>query len=527
MNDRYGLRTIAVVAGVCLCQLLTNCSSIPPSFSGAPNDCWPMGTSGNQVPSSSAPKCGSQSAGTPVVQPDNQTRGTDIVKATELSDGTFVGIALSGGGSRAANFSAAVLYYLKEAAIFDPAHAAIISSVSGGSLTAAYFAVYGDAGLITVKQKMFQDFQSSWEARWFYPGNVVRYWFTPMSRTDIMAGVFDEKLLGGKWVTYGDLPGTMPKIVLNSTSAMQNRFSFTDTSFNRLYARLGDFPIAYAAAASAAFPAAFSSVALRDYSPSNGSPLSSESRDSYVHVFDGGPSDNLGVDAIQQGILTVGRKTTAKSCLMIIVDAYPDESDEEPHTPDTRGLFGRLIDQNAMWAMDTLLTQRRLDTLRELDYWNNSQTSGSSFSVNSPLKVRNLVSGKPAILNTDPPGNRSVWVADIQNSRNVCTIWHLTFDHLPILSRDDSFSRTEPALPEKMVRIATIANSTPTLFYLKPYRNLDSATVQNAIFCAAKILVTKDQQALDRVRQIVGANASGDQSEFGNDDVCDKSFDYQ
>ena len=54
-------------------------------------------------------------------------------------DGMFVGLALSGGGSRAATFSSAVMLELKKRGILQ--HVDFISSVSGGSLPAASYAL--------------------------------------------------------------------------------------------------------------------------------------------------------------------------------------------------------------------------------------------------------------------------------------------------------------------------------------------------------------------------------------------------
>src|SRR5882672_8848104 len=67
------------------------------------------------------------------------TRATMVgLTPTQLPKGVFVGIAMSGGGSRAANFSSAVLLQLDELGILPKA--AAISSVSGSSLTNAYYA---------------------------------------------------------------------------------------------------------------------------------------------------------------------------------------------------------------------------------------------------------------------------------------------------------------------------------------------------------------------------------------------------
>src|SRR2546425_7415806 len=73
-------------------------------------------------------------------------RGKDATPATaaswaigeeETKDGRFIGLALSGGGSRSANFSAAVMLELQRLGILEQVD--VISAVSGGALTAAYY----------------------------------------------------------------------------------------------------------------------------------------------------------------------------------------------------------------------------------------------------------------------------------------------------------------------------------------------------------------------------------------------------
>src|SRR3954462_14934632 len=58
------------------------------------------------------------------------------------NDGYFVGIAISGGGTRSANFSAACMFQLQRLGLLQRAD--YISSVSGGSLTAAYYCLCDD-----------------------------------------------------------------------------------------------------------------------------------------------------------------------------------------------------------------------------------------------------------------------------------------------------------------------------------------------------------------------------------------------
>ncbi|MBK7464265.1 MAG: patatin-like phospholipase family protein [Betaproteobacteria bacterium] len=74
----------------------------------------------------------------------------------------FIGVAISGGGSRAAVFSNAVLERLEELGILPNVTA--ISSVSGGSVSAAYYSLYrkqkGEMFWRNAENELSQDFIS-------------------------------------------------------------------------------------------------------------------------------------------------------------------------------------------------------------------------------------------------------------------------------------------------------------------------------------------------------------------------------
>lgn len=187
----------------------------------------PLGTRANEGPAASR----------------SVTRATTQIARHELGNDVFVGVALSGGGSRAANFSAAVLLELAELGFLRTVSA--ISSVSGSSLTAAYYGLFGSD-----------------------PGR--------------MKDVFDDILFEGK--TFREMPHAGPKILINATSLPEEgKFVFTDEAFAELNSRLDTYPVSHAVMASGAFPGAFHNVTLEDYKSGG-----------YVHVFDGGAADNLG-----------------------------------------------------------------------------------------------------------------------------------------------------------------------------------------------------------------------------------------
>ena len=60
---------------------------------------------------------------------------------SECNPNLFLGTAISGGGSRAANFGVGALWELQQLGILD--HPTALSSVSGGSLAATYVALNG------------------------------------------------------------------------------------------------------------------------------------------------------------------------------------------------------------------------------------------------------------------------------------------------------------------------------------------------------------------------------------------------
>ncbi len=80
---------------------------------------------------------------------------TDIQDGFRSADTDFfIGLALSGGGSRATNFGSAVLWELDRLGILQ--HVQYISTVSGGSLAGAYYVTFRDDPLKWNKQNLQQ-----------------------------------------------------------------------------------------------------------------------------------------------------------------------------------------------------------------------------------------------------------------------------------------------------------------------------------------------------------------------------------
>ena len=272
----------------------------------------------------------------------------------ETKDERFLALAISGGGSRAANFGAAVMLELQQRKLLEQVD--VISGVSGGTLPAVYYGLGQQAGDFTesgLRKALGYHFQASWIRRWFLPQNIFRYWLSDFTRSDIMVQVFNNELYHD--ATFKDLQ-PHPKLLLNSTIHNDHtRFTFTDEGFSRLGSALAFYPVANAVNASSAFPGAFQDVTLEWYMTPR----------EYVHLYDGGPIDNLGVQAITEyinrNILSKSMKELfPRGCLVIIIDATPASEHPELNTvQSSRTFVDYFVDTNALDAMDAMLLESR------------------------------------------------------------------------------------------------------------------------------------------------------------------------
>ena len=299
-------------------------------------------------------------------------------RATLAASEPFVGIAISGGGSRAATFATGVLHELDKMGFLS--QVTTISSVSGGGLPAAYFALNGEQIKTENDWEHFHalmrtSFRSKWLWRYLRPDNLLLNLATDYDRSNTMAEVFDDVLFQNK--TFGDLGKKgqrRPTLLINATElGLSDARQFTFTGENFIAAMDSDlhkYPISSAVMASAAFPGIFNAVTLRNFviNPLRKDPL----LPSYIHLIDGGPSDNLGVETLFAAA-RAQRGTEVQSnfaCFLFVIDAYPpNASPAIRFRRDHRdGLMDYLVDSNFMDAFDALLARRREAALRDLGF---------------------------------------------------------------------------------------------------------------------------------------------------------------
>lgn len=255
-------------------------------------------------------------------------------------------LAMSGGGKRSSAFSYGVLRGLRDYGITAAgkpttllAETDVITAVSGGSFTAAYYGLYREKTFSSYERDFLkQDINAYIYGMYLLPWNW-RWMVSPNYGTnDRMQQIYDQLLFKG--ATYADLIRRGPPMIwLGATDiSYGTSFAFNQYSFDMICSDLPSFPIARAVAASNGFPVLFTPITLTSHAEDCGGtpaivgklrdvaksrPLSREAifdrqaeamsdphRTRYIHLMDGGISDNL-------ALRNVGN-------IMMLLQIYPE-----------------------------------------------------------------------------------------------------------------------------------------------------------------------------------------------------------
>ncbi len=242
-----------------------------------------------------------------------------------LNNGEYtIVVAMSGGGTRAAALSYGVLKALRaekhpmdeNLSVLDEVD--VISAVSGGSFTAAYYGLYGD--------QLFEDFEQRFlhfDVSGALIGNLFNplLWFSSQGRTEEAIADYQRYLFND--ATFADMQREGAPLIIINASDLGNgvRFSFLQEYFDLLCSDLASYPVANAVTASSAVPVVFNPVVLQNHDTCNVdnsylmrdfrtvSPMTRETlvgldryqqKDHipYIHLVDGGITDNLGLLAL-------------------------------------------------------------------------------------------------------------------------------------------------------------------------------------------------------------------------------------
>lgn len=174
-------------------------------------------------------------------------------------------LTLSGGGARAASFSLGVLQGLRDMRGADGRpltdQIALISSVSGGSVLAAYYGLHGDPGLDTFRAAYLD---KTWPIR--RSGSPLGW--AGAARGGIngsaqLADWLDREIYAGARM---DALSSGPRVVLNASDLYnETPFAFTPLFFNGVCSDLSGVRVADAVAASMAVPVLFRPVLAESF----------------------------------------------------------------------------------------------------------------------------------------------------------------------------------------------------------------------------------------------------------------------
>jgi NTE family protein len=335
----------------------------------------------------------------------------DLATADTDFDDTVVGLSFSGGGSRAAAFAYGVLHELGRTQITSQGRNSplidqvdFVSSVSGGSVTAAYFALKGGAMLDDFEDKFLKlDVEAALRTSVSLP-NLVRLSSGGLNDSTGLQSWLDENLFRN--ATYRDVlkPGR-PTLWINA-SDIYNRtpFVFNKTTFAALCSDLGTFPLSEAVAASAAVPLVFAPVIVRNYAErcdyampqwanralanANAPAVlraNAEAIDRYrrgkqvkfVKLLDGGLTDNLGLTGVlierlaaeaPYQPITEAQAVRMRRLLFIVVDAGRPPGGDWAKKVDTDA--SDLIQAVADTAVDANVRNTYDSFAAELRNWN-------------------------------------------------------------------------------------------------------------------------------------------------------------
>lgn len=346
-----------------------------------------------------------------------------IERPSEIAEdnATLVVLAFSGGGTRAAAFSYGVLETLRDmegttksgrrVRLLDTVD--VITGISGGSFTALAYGLHGDK-LFDVYEKSFlkRNVQGELVARALSPANWPTLASTGWGRSELAANLYDEILFNG--ATFGDLRRDGPRIMVSATDlADGTRLIFNSENFDVLCADLSSMRLARAAAASSAVPVVLSSITIDNYGGTCGyrppawtklflddpnpprpaartvtrlkelEAFADRDRRPYLHLVDGGVSDNIGMRGVLDVLSTFEALRAAglptpydhvRNVFVLVVNSLAIPPNDWNRREDPPGMFdvllkatGTPIDRYSYDTVETLKDiQARWASLREI-----------------------------------------------------------------------------------------------------------------------------------------------------------------
>ncbi len=367
---------------------------------------------------------------------DNDTAQYDSNAQYTGDDELYIGLAFSGGGTRASAFSYGVLKALQAATQDDKnpdgllPNVRLVSGVSGGSVTAAYFGLRGAKGLATYREDfLIQNAEKYMANSILNPLTLVRGLTGGANGRKTFARFLDESLFHK--ATFADLAKNGHATTwLNASDVANNTpFLFSPETFDALCSDLASLPISEAVSASAAFPLVFSPIVLKahgtacDYTEPDwltaarfnpeatsamrayGETLESyrdPEKVKYLKLLDGGITDNFGTTSLsvarakaQNEYGPLSAKDAVKLKRMLFLVSNAGVQTDFKWTQKIRGPGGMQLAMSIANSAMGSATRVGYDVLRlSLDRWvDDLVTFRCSLSRNKVKQLRGTLQG--------------------------------------------------------------------------------------------------------------------------------------
>jgi NTE family protein len=336
------------------------------------------------------------------------SQGGYRIESLPGTDDLLVLVAMSGGGKRSSAYAFGALKGMREVAVQGAhgQHSLLssldgISGVSGGSFTAAYYGLYRDAAFGRFESDfLYADTNSQIKGVYLLPWNWGWAVDSDVGTNDYMERNYDDTMFHG--ARFKDLMARgRPVIAVTATDSNYGTpFLFTQEFFDVLCSDLEAFPVARAVAASNGFPGLFSPITLTNHAADcagrkpgwerrvpeadRRNPLSrlgvqaaaidrylDPSRTRYVHLVDGGVSDNLGLRVAGQMMQNLAESPRAISALgyarlrRILVLSIDGEGAQDASLAQTKAVGGVL--SSLLRASGGQIDRYNFETLRAVN----------------------------------------------------------------------------------------------------------------------------------------------------------------
>lgn len=365
--------------------------------------------------------CASRPVNPPIAKADPHSgyRPYLLVPERENNDPhTLFVLSFSGGGTRAATFSYGVLEELRRTDITVDGQQRrlldevdIITGVSGGSFTALAYALYGDRLFTEYEQRFLRrDVQGTLIKRALNPLNWHKYIGGTAGRSELAAEYYDEILFEG--ATFGDLLDRheVPVAVATGTDLSTGaRLGFYQNDFDLLCSDLNQVRLSRAAATSSAVPVVLSPMTLNNYGGTCGyqypawvdaikdpdarvrpsgravkryqemRSYQDSTERPYIHLVDGGVSDNIGVRAVLEAMEELAFSAEFRGevgfgiidhVVVIVVNSQSSPSTHWDRDESPPGFVSQLAQSAGVpidhYSFDTVETMKDLVAIRQM-----------------------------------------------------------------------------------------------------------------------------------------------------------------